>query len=72
MLNGIGVKTPINHLTDIVECKSSPVYYYKLTNVNLDTIEKVMNDINEKIQEIINNSEYNCNFNFIDKEIGLK
>lgn len=55
-----------NNMEYIVECKSSPIYYYRLTHVNLESIEKLMIDINEMINEIVNKTEYNCNFNFID------
>lgn len=48
-----------------VECKSSPIYYYKIVNVHLNNINEITNNINNKIESIV--SEYNCTCNFIDE-----
>lgn len=48
----------------IVECKSSPIYYYKLNNVDMSNIDLIIEDIQQKVAPII--SEYNCTYNLID------
>ena len=61
------LKELINKIKELnieIECKSSPIYYYKLTNINIENIDSVIQTIEEKIKNII--SEYNCNYNLID------
>jgi translation initiation factor 2 subunit 1 len=46
------------NLTYILECKSSPIYQYKLVHDKLEEIEKYIKNIDESITNIC--SEYNC------------
>ena len=48
----------------IVECKSSPIYYYKLNNIDINDIDLIVEDIQQKVAHIF--SEYNCNYSLID------
>jgi translation initiation factor 2 subunit 1 len=54
----------IKQINIIIECKSSPIYYYKLTNINIENIDSIVENIQKEIENII--SEYNCNYNLID------
>jgi len=44
----------------IVECKSSPIYYYQLSNTDINLINCFVKNIDEKITQIA--EYYNCNF----------
>jgi translation initiation factor 2 subunit 1 len=54
----------IKQLNIVIECKSSPIYYYKLTNVNISDIDSIVENIQKEIENII--SEYNCNYSLFD------
>jgi len=54
----------IKQLNISVECKSSPIYYYILNDINLIEIDSIVEDIQQKISPIL--SEYNCNYTLVD------
>jgi translation initiation factor 2 subunit 1 len=70
ILNNIS-KNITKDITYILECKSSPIYQYKLIHNNLEVIEKYIENIDNLIKNICSN--YNCvieikdNYNIIKK-----
>lgn len=55
-INIIGVE----NIEYIVECKSSPIYYYKISHTDINKINDFVKYIDDKIKQIIEN--YNCDF----------
>ncbi len=53
--------TDIQNMEYNVECKSSPIYYYRISNTDINLINEFVKNIDDKIKEITEN--YNCNFN---------
>lgn len=47
-----------DNINYILECRSSPIYQYKLIHTNLEKIEEKINIIDDKIKNICDN--YNC------------
>jgi translation initiation factor 2 alpha subunit (eIF-2alpha) len=64
----------ISNLSDkynyLLECKSSPIYFYRLTHSNIDDINEKVKELDEQIKNIT--EEYNCVFELSNDYVVIK